>query len=36
LQRWNEHQSRVQNWHYSLWSILMFQAWLEEQRRSAG
>jgi asparagine synthase (glutamine-hydrolysing) len=35
LQRWNEHQSRVQNWHYSLWSILMFQAWLEDQRRSA-
>ena len=28
---WDEHQSGVWDWHYSLWDILMFQSWLEHQ-----
>jgi asparagine synthase (glutamine-hydrolysing) len=28
-QRWTEHLSGVRNWQYSLWNILMFQAWFE-------
>lgn len=26
---WNEHLSSKRNWHYQLWSILMFQLWLQ-------
>ncbi len=26
-QRWDEHQQSIRNWHYSLWPVLMFQAW---------
>lgn len=29
--KWQEHLSGERNWQYSLWAILMFQAWLEEQ-----
>ncbi|RZL04477.1 MAG: asparagine synthase (glutamine-hydrolyzing) [Rubrivivax sp.] len=29
--KWDEHVSGRKNWQYSLWSILMFQAWLEHQ-----
>ena len=32
--RWQEHLSGRRNWEYSLWSVLMFQAWLET--RQAG
>jgi asparagine synthase (glutamine-hydrolysing) len=30
-QRWREHRSGKRNWQYSLWSVLMFQAWLEDK-----
>jgi asparagine synthase (glutamine-hydrolysing) len=31
--RWLEHSSGARNWHYYLWPILMFQAWLTEETR---
>ncbi len=30
--KWAEHLSGQVNWQYHLWDILMFQAWLDEQR----
>jgi asparagine synthase (glutamine-hydrolysing) len=33
-ERWNQHLSGRSNWSYLLWDVLMFQAWLDEQRAS--
>jgi asparagine synthase (glutamine-hydrolysing) len=28
---WHEHLQGARNWHYELWNVLMFEAWLREQ-----
>lgn len=32
--KWEEHLSGKRNWSYHLWDILMFEAWLDEQKSS--
>ena len=32
--KWNEHLSGRRNWSYHLWDVLMFQTWLEHEKRA--
>ncbi|HVJ55256.1 MAG TPA: asparagine synthase (glutamine-hydrolyzing) [Aliidongia sp.] len=34
-QRWTQHQSGAVNWQYSLWCVLMYQAWFDHWSRPA-
>ena len=31
-EKWNEHLNGDADWHHSLWNVLIFQAWLENNR----
>lgn len=33
-EKWAEHLEGTRNWQYQLWDILMFQAWIEENRKT--
>ena len=33
-EKWAEHLTGTRNWQQQIWCVLMFQAWLNEQRRS--
>lgn len=35
-QKWKEHLSGRRNWQHQLWTVLMFQAWLEESRSASA
>ncbi len=34
--KWQEHLTGKQNWEQSLWTVLMFQAWLQTQENTQG
>ena len=31
-EKWNEHLNGNADWHHQLWNVLVFQAWLENNR----
>ena len=31
--RWSEHLSGTRNWSYHIWDVLVFQEWMQENRR---
>lgn len=35
-QMWSEHQQCKRNWHYQLWTVLMFQSWYEVNHSNAN
>ncbi len=35
-EKWVEHQSGARNWQYHLWDVLMFQAWLANEKAPGG
>jgi asparagine synthase (glutamine-hydrolysing) len=35
-EKWDEFQSRARSWQYLLWTVLMFQSWLEENSSASA
>lgn len=36
LEKWQQHLSGKQNWQYQLWTVLMFQAWMEKCKKDCS